>query len=158
MSTCSEVGSPKFDSWTGQRCYNSQKCVFMGSYTYPSLTLVPVGDKEDTVYLKIKFKNNFWGGSERWAPAQKWTVPSLIPELVRGVKFQKCVFMGSYPYPSLTLVPVGDKDDTGHSQILYDVIKTCLLQINISDQFKNQTWGCPLLSRCSPLWAIWKLN
>ena len=53
------------------------------------------------------------------APAQKWAVPTLIPELVRGVKFQKmCFFTGSHPYLSLTLVPVGDKDDTVHSQIL----------------------------------------
>ena len=31
---------------------------------------------------------------------------------------KKCVFTGSYPYPSLTLVQVGDKDDTVDSQIL----------------------------------------
>ena len=31
---------------------------------------------------------------------------------------RKCVFMESIPYPSITLVQVGDKDDTVHSQIL----------------------------------------
>ena len=39
------------------------------------------------------------GGSEGWAPAQKWAVPSLIPELVRGVKFQIMCFYGILPLP-----------------------------------------------------------
>ena len=66
-------------------------------------------------FKKIKFS----GGPEGWAPAQKWAVPSLIPELIRDVKFQEMCLYGIWTLPPPpTLVQVGDKDDTVHSQIL----------------------------------------
>ena len=51
-------------------------------------------------------------------------------------------------YPSLTLVPVGDKDDTVQSNPV-GCHKNTFLEINISDQFRNQTWDCPLLAHPS---------
>ena len=60
--------------------------------------MVPVGDKEDTVYLKIEFKNNFLGGSEGWTPAQKWQSQVWFLNWSEVLNSKKCVLWD----PSLT--------------------------------------------------------